>query len=183
MTKRILAALCALIMMLSLAACGNQNDKSSQENQAEEETAASEKETSAEDVFDKAFEADKTYDIQGMAEVEYSINFGKSADKDALVKKAQDGVDELSEDTLKAYKERIAGTTYVILEKLPLEGKELENRIAQLEPRYRDTDKITEIDKITYQVFDSNGNEVNSSAVEMIKVDGTWYCYMGEDRW
>lgn len=181
MIKRLTALICALMLMLSLVACGNDNA----DQKADTTSSAETEEASAEAVFAKAFEADKAYDIDAMAEVEYSINFSKSIDKAERVKKTKQSIDELDEKTLEEYKESLKDATYTISESTKLTDEELKSRIAQLEPQYRDTDKITEIIKMIYEVHfpEDDDDDYNEDAVEMIKVDGKWYCYMGESTW
>lgn len=178
MIKRLTALLLALIPMIALAACaGEKKDK-------QDETTSQAEDTAAEETFAKAFEADKTYDIDAMAEVEYSINFGKSIDRDERVQKTKDSLREIDEEQLEEYKELLKDASFTIVDQTPLTGDELNNRIAQLEPQYNDTDKITEIIKMTYEVnFPDSDDDPRQDAVEMIKVDGTWYCYMGESTW
>ena len=179
MKKRILALLFTAAMLLSLCACSD-NGASTDATSATEASS----EAGAEEVFAKAFEADKNYDIDAMAEVEYSINFSKSADKEERIQKTKDSLKEIDEDSLNSYKQQLASAKYSITETVPLNDDEIKSRIAQLESQYRDTDKITEIIKLSYQVTLSDGEEpVNDNAAEMIKVDGKWYCYMGETTW
>lgn len=182
MTKRLSALILALLMIFSLAACG---EKDREDTHDDEPDSSQEEGMTAEEAFAKAFQADKDYDVKAMSEVEYAVNFKKDADKEERVKKAEDTLKGIDEETLKAYREELADLSYTILDETPLEGDELKNRIAQLEQDYKDTDKITEIIKVTYMVNEPGSDDENYSdnAVEMIRVDGTWYCYLGDDRW
>ena len=175
-TKRLLALLCALTLLLSLAACGE-----GKEEEKKDDTSSVPEEVTPEEVFDKAFEADKNYDIDAMAEVEYSINFGKSIDKTERVAKMKESIEQLDQDKLAQYKEQLKDASYTIVDKTALTEEEMKSRIAQLEPQYKDTDKITGIIKMTYEVdLGGSTGEPRQDAVEMIRVGDTWYCYMGE---
>lgn len=181
MTKRWIALFCALMMLLSLAACddhGGDVDPT--------EASGADAASGAEEAFDKAFEADKAYDVDAMADVEYTVNFSKTLDKEACVKKAKDGVAQIDEDSLAAYIDEVRDARYTIIEKKPLDQEALKARIEELEPDYRDTDKITAIIVLTYTVTfpdDDGDTDSDESEVEMICVDGKWYCFMGETNW
>ena len=180
MMKKLTALLCAILMIVSLAACGGSGDQGA----TQATTAAQTEDDAAEKAFAKAFEADKNYDIDAMAEVEYSVNFSESVDKEKRIQSAKDSLKEIDEETLNSYKEQLKDAEYHILEQTTLGKEEMQDRIAQLESQYRDTDKITEIRKLTYNVTMPDEEEpLNESAVEMIKVDGVWYCFMGETTW
>lgn len=180
MTKRISALICAVILLISLAACNNTDDKSSTEA-----TEAPQKALSAEEVFDKAFEADKNYDIDAMAEVEYTINFSKTLDKDACVKSAKDKLAAMDEEQLKKTKESMSGAKYTITKQAELSRDELTAEAAKLSESCRDTDKISKIIKFdfTVELPDVETYVPVSNSAEMICVDGTWYCYMGDTTW
>lgn len=180
MKYRITALLLVFALVIALAGCSSESA-----SDKDDITPAASDENAAEEVFAKGFEADKTYDIDAMAEVEYSINFSKSIDKDERVKKTKESIEALDEKTLEEYKENLKDATYTITDSAKLTDAERKDRVAQLELQYRDTDKITEIIKLIYEVHfpDEDDSEYNENAVEMILVNGKWYCYMGENTW
>lgn len=181
MTKRWIALFCALILLLSLAACGDSDGDTKANTEA---TASAADDPAMEKAFAAAFEADKSYDIDAMAQVEYAANFSKSVDKEAAVSSAKKMLEEIDEKSLEEYRESLSDMTYTILEETELTGTELKERIEKLSEDFRDTDKITAIVKLTYDVSQGDSDTaVNENAVEMIKVDGVWYCYLGKTTW
>ena len=75
----------------------------------------------------------------------------------------------------------VANLTYIITDQTELKDDALKKRVKELSATYRDTDKIEEIINITYRI---EGGELTTAEVEktaeMIKVDGQWYCNMGD---
>lgn len=185
MIKKWVALLCALMMVFALAACGEKNGADQTSGDKEDETVSQvDSMTAAEEAFSKAFEADKAYDIDAMASVEYTVNFGADIDKDAVVKTANDAKAALDEEELEEYKEGLKDLKYRILEKTTLSADELSARIAELAEKFRDTDKITEIIKLKYTIDSDTLTDAQvEKDVEMICVDGAWYCYMGDELW
>lgn len=178
MIKRLLATACAAVMLITLAACG---DKSDQKDEASESGSQKAATLSVEKTFEKEFEAAKSFDIDALAEVEYFINFGNGVDKEKYIEQSKASLAQLGEGELDKYIEAQKDLTYIITDQTELKDDALKKRIKELSASYRDTDKIEEIINITYRI---EGGELTTAEVEktaeMIKVDGQWYCNMGD---
>ena len=181
MKLRWIAFCCAVLMLLSLAACADSDDaENAADSSATEENAVPNEEI----VFDQAFEADKTYDIDAMVQSEYTINFSKTLNKEKLIADAETAKEELDQDELAKYIEGMKEVHYQITGKAVMTDEELSKRIGELSEKYNDTDQITGITVLFYTVDSSDHSEsADEMTVEMICVGGRWYCYMGDNMW
>ena len=184
MKKRILTVICAVMIAVSLAACGESGGSDAEKTSSAQSVNEAELSSAAEAAFAKAFEADKTYDVDAMAEVEYTVNFSKTLDKAKLVEQAKQAKAVLDEEELEEYIGRLKDVKYRIIESKALSQEELKTRVVELSANYRDTDQITAIIKMKY-TFDSDIDTTvaDERDVEMICVGEKWYCYMGDDMW
>ncbi len=181
--KKCAVLLCALILMIAFSACGDTNHTDQTAGEPTEAVSQADSLT-AEKVFDKMFQAEKDYDVDTLAEIEYSVNFKSTADKEKLVENVRSAKNELDPDKLEEYKAGMKDLSYTILSKDALSADALAARKTELAANdYRDTDKINEIIKLKYRVDSGSGDDTQDKEVEMICVDGVWYCYIGDGLW
>ena len=180
MMKKILALLCAVILLAGLAACGEKSSGGGDDSGSDTDTVSA---ATMEEVFDKAFEAAKAYDADKMGEVDYVINFKKNTAKEENVAKISAQLDSLGEERLAQYREYYANAYYKITEQEAFSDDDREAYIAELSESYSDTDSITEIVTVSYDVYLSESDEPDSQSCVMIRVGEQWYRYLGYDAW
>lgn len=178
---RIMALLCVAILAAGLVACGGDDSNDSGKSDSSAESSA--EEITPEEVFDKIFTAVKEYDADTLGEYEYAINFSKSFEKDEMLEKTKAGIAALDEEELKEYKEQNAETSYEITDTKTMSADERATRAAELSDQYNDTDKISEIIVFTYHTTPAYDYAQMDRTAEMIKVDGDWYCFLGDNYW
>lgn len=121
----------------------------------------------------KALEYRLSGNVNGSVSVDYESNFSNSESKsDALAR--MKGNSELTA--------KHDGLNIKILSETRLKDDpstqttDLTNRVNELSAGYKDTDKITDIRSLSYQLIDGTEAKASGTA-QAIKVDGKWYIF------
>ena len=122
-----------------------------------------------EEAFDEYIAGVKDMDAEYIIEKNYDLSFTNSDKADEKKQEVRDAYGQLG-DTYKA----IFKMVEIKLDSAEaLSDDELKARVEELSKEFKDTDKITEIDKVT--VTTTMMGQSNESTMEALKVDGTWY--------
>ncbi len=122
----------------------------------------------------KALEYRITGNVNGSVSVDYESNFSKTESKSDMLNRLKGNTD-LTLKRNSAIKIKITAETRVQDDKAA-NTTDFTNRVNDLSANYKDTDKITDIRNMTYELID--GDEVKmSGTAQAIKVYGKWYIF------
>ena len=121
----------------------------------------------------KALEYRLSGNVNGSVSLDYESNFSNSeSSSDALARMKGNSELNVKHDGLKI---KILSETRLI-DDAAKQTTDLTNRVNELSAGFKDTDKITDIRSLSYQLID--GTEEKASGVaQAIKVDGNWYIF------
>lgn len=122
----------------------------------------------------KALEYRISGNVNGSVSIDYESNFSKTESKSDVLNRLKGNAD-LTLKRNSNLRIKITSETRVQDDKAA-NTTDFTNRINDLSANYKDTDKITDIRNMTYELID--GEEVKmSGTAQAIKVNGKWYIF------
>ena len=128
---------------------------------------------SAEGALTKAFECAKNLDIRGAADVSYELNYGVDKNKDEEVKKAEEQLQQYA-SMLEMIKGMLKNAKLTVRSTKDVTGDELNSLKESWSSSYKDTDKISEVKQLEYEITGLMGSS-NSGECYAVKIGGKWY--------
>lgn len=111
--------------------------------------------------------------VNGSVSIDYESNFSKAETQSQALSRLKGNAD-LTTKRNAALKIRIISETRVQDDKTA-NTTDLTNRVNELSSGYNDTDKITDIRNLSYNLVDENDEVKMSGTAQAIKVNGKWY--------
>lgn len=128
--------------------------------------------------FNKYYNAQKSLNVTKYVEASYSSNFDTDKTKQMYIAEGKATFKAMTPAMKDAQKAQAKLTTYKFVASVPLTPQEKAEEIESLSKSYRDTDKIKDIQKITYTRTNSaNPTDIYTGTDYAIKVGGKWYIY------
>ena len=128
---------------------------------------------SPEGAIKKAVDSAKNLDIRGAASVSYEMNFDKDKNFDEEVKKQEEQIKQLG-SMVDMYKQMLKNASIKVTKDEAVTADEMKSYQESWASSYKDTDKISEIHKVEYEVSGVMGQTSNGSCLA-VKVGGKWY--------
>ncbi len=132
---------------------------------------------SAAGTLNKAFDYAKTLDVKGILNVNYEVQFDKEATDESIKEQAEKAQAQLDENKQMAdmLKSMIKDAKLKVTKDEKLDQEKVDSLKSEWSSDYRDTDKISEIHELTYELDSALMSGGGAQSCYAVKVGGKWY--------